>query len=195
MTPRLEFPDAVPEFRGALVDLRELTEDDVPAWFERASDPASAALSGDPIPESLDAGQRWLRRHRKHFREQTGIRWAIVPKGSATSVGSIGLSIIRTEDRIAELGIVIGRAHWGKGIGTSAARLVVGYAFERLGLSVIQAELLRSNEASRRVLEKLGFNFVRDLSDDPQAGADRQDCCVYALSRPNWAAAAKDTRR
>jgi RimJ/RimL family protein N-acetyltransferase len=123
MSQTLSFPDAVPEFLGDAVYLRGLTEDDVPAWFERASDPESSALSGDPIPESADRGIQWLQHHRERFRRQTGIRWAIVPKGSTESVGSIGLTITSKEERIAELGIVIGRAYWGEGIGTSAARL------------------------------------------------------------------------
>src|SRR4051795_7600734 len=42
MFQTLHFPDAVPTLFGDMVFLRELTEDDVPAWFERASDPESA---------------------------------------------------------------------------------------------------------------------------------------------------------
>ena len=134
----LNFPPAVPELRGESVYLRELTEDDVPAWFERASDPASSALSGDPIPESAEMGVQWLQRHRERFRQQTGVRWAIVPEGSTASVGSIGLAITSKAERIAELGFVVGRAYWGKGIGTSATRLVVRYAFHELGLAQIE---------------------------------------------------------
>lgn len=181
MSQTLGFPDAVPGFLGDVVDLRELTENDVPAWFERASDPESSALSGDPIPESGQMGAQWLQLHRERFRQQTGIRWAIVPKGSTESVGSIGLTITSKEERIAELGIVIGRAHWGKGIGTSAARLVVRYAFDTLGLAEIRAEFLQSNVASRRVLEKLGFHFQSAIPGDPQSDSDSQECYLYVL--------------
>src|SRR6266487_2483803 len=129
MSQTLHFPDAVPTLFGDTVYLRELTEDDVPAWFARASDPESAVLAGDPIPASVEMGVHWLQRHRERFRQHTGIRWAIVPRGSTESVGTIGLAITSKEERIAELGIVIGRASWGKGIGTSAAQLVTGYGF------------------------------------------------------------------
>ena len=125
MSQTLDFPDTVPTLYGDMVYLRELTEDDVPAWFERASDPESAVLAGDPIPESVEMGFHWLQRHRERFRQQAAIRWAIVPKGATDSVGTIGLAITSKEQRSAELGIVIGRAYWGKGIGTSAAHLVI----------------------------------------------------------------------
>ena len=90
-------------------------------------------------------GFQWLRRHRERFRQQTGIRWAIVPKGSIRSIGTIGLTIKSKEECIAELGIVIGRAYWGKGIGTSAAHLVIDYAINILSLVEIQAEVLQRN--------------------------------------------------
>jgi len=183
MSPTLRFPDAVPEFRGKTVFLREITEDDVPAWFERASDPESSMLAGDPIPESAQMGVSWLQHHRERFRQQTGIRWAIVPKGATDSVGTIGLTITSREERTAELGIVIGRASWGQGIATSAARLVLPYAFDTLGVAEIRAETLQSNVASRRVLEKLGFHLLRTMSADPPSIDGSQDCFLYVLQQ------------
>ena len=185
MSQTLHFPDAVPTLFGDKVYLRELTEDDVPAWFERASDPESAVLAGDPIPESVDMGVHWLRRHRERFRQHAGIQWAIVPKGSTDSVGTIGLTITSKAERRAELGIVIGRASWGKGIGTSAAHLVIGYAFSTLGLAEIQAEVLHRNLASRRLLEKVGFHLLRSIPGDPHSGTDFEDCFLFVLSSQN----------
>jgi len=161
----LDFPDRVPDLRGEVVYLRELTEADVPAWFERASDPESSALSGDPIPETVATCFEWLQLHRERFRDRKSIRWAIVPDGMRSSVGSIGLSLVSGEPGVADIGAVVGRAHWHRGVGTAAARLVIGYAFDRLGLTEIRADLLQSNLASKRVLEKLGFQLERTIPD------------------------------
>jgi [ribosomal protein S5]-alanine N-acetyltransferase len=181
MSQKLHFPDAVPELFGDSVSLRELTEDDIPAWYERASDPESAMLAGDPIPESIEMGAQWLERNRERFRQQTGIRWAIVPKGSTQSVGSIGLAIASKEERIAELGLVVGRAYWGKGIGASAARLVTRFAFDALNLVELRAELLDSNLASKRVLEKVGFKFRCVIPDFDRSDTGSLDGCLYVL--------------
>jgi ribosomal-protein-alanine N-acetyltransferase len=177
----LEFPDAVPELAEDGVRLRELTEDDIPGWFARASDRQSSALSGDPVPGSIEEGVRWLESHRERFRRQTGIRWAIVPDGSAASAGTIGLAITSKAERVAELGMVIARAYWGRGIATSAARLVTAYAFDTLGLLEIQAEFDQSNAGSRRVLEKLGFRFERDVTGDSQSATGLPDGSLYIL--------------
>ncbi len=170
MSQTLRFPDTVPTLSTGTLCLRELTEDDVPAWFERASDPESAVLAGDPIPESIEMG----------------VRWAIVPEGSTDSVGTIGLDITSREKRTAELGIVIGRAHWGKGIGTSAARLVTGYAFGALGLAEIRAEALQRNLASRHLLEKVGFHYLRTIPGDPHSETDFEDLFLFVLSGRDW---------
>ncbi len=174
---------------GDKVFLRELTEGDIPTWFERASDPESAVLAGDPIPESIEMGFQWLDRHRERFRQQTGIRWAIVPKGSTQSIGTIGLTITSQEEHVAELGIVIGRAYWGKGIGTSAAALVTDYAINILGLAEIQAQVLQRNRASIRLLERVGFQLRRAMPGDPRSETDSEDLFLYVLSRQNKTAA------
>ena len=185
MSQTLNFPVAVPKLFRDAVYLRELTEDDIPTWFERASDPESAVLAGDPIPESVEIGFQWLQRHRERFHQQAGIRWAIVPKGSTQSVGTIGLTLTSREERFAELGIVIGRAYWGKGIGTCAAHLVIDYAFNILGLAEIHAEVLQRNLASRRLLEKVGFHVLRTIPGDPQSDSHSEDFLLYVLPSQN----------
>jgi hypothetical protein len=100
-------------------------------------------------------------------------------------VGTIGLAITSEEKRIAELGIVIGRAYWGQGIGTSAARLVTGYAFGTLGLAEVRAEALQRNLASRRLLEKVGFHLLRAIPGDPHSDTDFEDRFLFVLSGQN----------
>lgn len=182
MSQFLDFPDAVPELINDLVYLRELNESDIPAWFERATDVESADLAGDPIPESIAMGAQWLQRHRDRFKQRAAIRWAIVPRGQTDSVGTIGLIISEKERGLAELGFVVGRACWGKGIGTAAAQLVKRYAFESLGLLELSAEVLQRNPASVRLLEKVGFRLLRAVPGAPENGGESDDCFIYVLS-------------
>jgi RimJ/RimL family protein N-acetyltransferase len=52
---------------------------------------------------------------------------------------------------------LIGPRGRGRGIGTEATRLIVGYGFEQLGLHRVQLELYGNNHRARRVYEKVGF--------------------------------------
>ncbi len=164
MTHELTFPSAVPELLADRIRLRDLTESDIPAWYARATDAESADLAGDPIPASIEEGRAWLQRHRDRFRARTAIRWSIVRDAENESIGTVGLTIVSPEQRVGELSIVIGRAHWRQGIATSAARVALNYGLGSLGLRCIRAEVLQRNVASVHLLEKVGFRRVRAVS-------------------------------
>lgn len=178
MIPSPAFPTTVPELACETLHLRALTEADIPAWFARATDAESADLAGDTIPASIDRGTAWLERHREQFRRQAAIRWAILPTGAGHSVGTIGLAITLPT---AELGLVIARTHWNRGLATAAAQLVLQYAATHLApaglIAEIRAEVLQRNPASQRLMEKLGFRLLRTIPD-----ADPYN--LYALPMP-----------
>jgi len=82
--------------------------------------------------------------------------WAVTLRGSDTLLGAIGLTPEEGAEA-AELGYWLSPAHWGSGITTEAARAVVAFGFERLGLPVITSGYFEDNPPSGRVLRKLGF--------------------------------------
>ena len=170
-----------PTLASETLQLREFTDADVPAWFERASDAGSSDLSGDPIPESMETVREWLELHRRRYQAGQGIRWAIVPAQHDGSVGGIGLSRLDEDGASAELGAVVGRAWWAQGVGTEAARLVLAFAFDVMELEEVRADCLERNAATIRVLEKLGFSRVGDIERylHDEAGAR------FALRRPS----------
>lgn len=92
--------------------------------------------------------------------------FAIVLKESGKVVGNIGLidDPKREYDRVRMMGYALGEAYWGRGYMTEAARALVNYAFETLDLAMISAYCFPSNERSRGVLMKLGFEYEGKLS-------------------------------
>ncbi len=62
--------------------------------------------------------------------------------------------------RMPRLGYWIGRPHWGRGYATAALAALADYAFRSFPGDVIGAGVFDDNPASRRVLEKLGFEPV-----------------------------------
>ena len=76
-------------------------------------------------------------------------------------IGGIGLDNI--EGHEAEIGYWLGQQYSGKGIMTSAVKLVTEYGFSRLGLSRIYAYVFTFNKASARVLEKAGYKYEGKL--------------------------------
>lgn len=157
--PDVDFPSQFPTLQAPTVCLRELDESDIPSWYHRATDADAAELAGDPVPSSIDAGVPWLERQRRLFRDKAGIRWAIAPTGGTSSVGTVGLILSRSTEGTADLALVLARAHWNQGIGTTAACMAVRYGLQTLGLQALHAEVLQRNRASVRLLEKVGFSL------------------------------------
>jgi [ribosomal protein S5]-alanine N-acetyltransferase len=62
-----------------------------------------------------------------------------------------------------EVGYRVAAAWWGRGIATEMASALVGVARDRLGLEEIVALTLPTNLASRRVMEKVGFTYEREV--------------------------------
>lgn len=50
----------------------------------------------------------------------------------------------------------------GRGYGTCAERLALQYAFEVLGMAAVNADTIAKNTRSRHVLEKVGFQYLRE---------------------------------
>ena len=92
--------------------------------------------------------------------------FATVFKEDGRYIGRCGLYHFRNpqgETRTDEalIGFYIGRPYWGRGLATEAGRAWIRYAFEVLGLRRIEAGIAADNVASLRVVEKLGFRWLR----------------------------------
>jgi RimJ/RimL family protein N-acetyltransferase len=76
-------------------------------------------------------------------------------------VGAIGFDRLEDGDS-PDLGYWLGVSHWGRGYATEAARAVIDFAFDAYGFERLAAGCRITNAASRRVLEKCGFQYCGD---------------------------------
>jgi RimJ/RimL family protein N-acetyltransferase len=102
-----------------------------------------------------------------------------------TIVGACGLLM---QEQTPELGFWLGVPHWGNGYATEALHAVIDYAFTDLARESLQAGARVTNPASRRVLEKCGFQWTgvglyRINSIKSSAPIDR-----FRLERGIWSA-------
>lgn len=148
---------AFPVLETERLRLRAVTLGDAPAIFQIMGDPRVIRYFGClPMPTLEDALER-ARGFAADFRDQAGIRWAIVLRNSGRFVGTCGYwRLIKAHWR-AEIGYELAPEYWGQGIMTEALTPVLRFGFGVLGLHSIEAQIHPSNIGSRRVLEKLGF--------------------------------------
>lgn len=117
--------------------------------------------------------------------------WAIREKENGRIVGSIGLEPDRRREDVAskEMGYSLGKAFWGKGYMTEAAKAVIDYAFAEEPLVVLAICTGPENKRSQRVIEKCGFQYegMQRKGYHIYDGSDR-DNLVYSMLREEWEA-------
>jgi [ribosomal protein S5]-alanine N-acetyltransferase len=90
--------------------------------------------------------------------------WIFAERGTGVFVGrgAVRHAQVLEGDQI-ELGYALLPDWWGRGFATEIAAALVGVARDRLGLDELAAWTMTTNAASRHVLEKVGFTYVRDF--------------------------------
>lgn len=90
--------------------------------------------------------------------------WLLRDRETGEMVGRGGLQYTYTAGlNDVEAGWAIVPERWGQGLATELAQACVEVGFEQVGLLEIVAFTLPSNLASRRVMEKAGFQYDRDI--------------------------------
>ena len=108
--------------------------------------------------------------------------WATLLKETNEFIGRCGLLPWTIDGRQeVEVAYLITKAHWGRGLGTEAARAVLAYGFGELHLSRLICLIDPANEASVKVATKIGMSLEReaDIDDEPTL--------VYSAVRPRAA--------
>ncbi len=97
---------------------------------------------------------------------RSDMRHFVILEGTAVA-GTIGFEhLVRGEKKTADLGYWVARTQRGRGIASQAVVLAVAYAVSVLGLRRIRANVEPDNVASRRVLERTGFQLAGRCSTE-----------------------------
>jgi RimJ/RimL family protein N-acetyltransferase len=167
--------------------LRELVLDDAHAISDRAGDRRVARyLIAVPSPYPVSLAARWILARIAWWPQARGVTLAIARREAPTVlIGTVSLRRFARDQR-AELGYWLGVDEWGKGYATEAAEAMIELGFRDLGLSRIYAQVLEGNEASCRVLEKLGMLSEGVRRRHIRKGKRMLDVTLYGLLRDEW---------
>jgi ribosomal-protein-alanine N-acetyltransferase len=175
--PRLETPRLI---------LRKVTLDDLEDMFAYSSDEETTRFLRWGPHKTLADTENYLREVlRQYERDQDG-PWGVEHKQTGRLIGAIHLMAINAPHSKAEIGFVLSRPYWNKGLMSEALARVLGYAFESIGLNRVEGFCLVDNLAGMRVLEKAGMKQQGVLREHLfQKGAFR-DFCLYAVLKRDY---------
>lgn len=163
--------------------LRPFQPSDLEDLYEYASVDGVGECAGWNHHENIDESRSILNlfmREKKTF--------AIVRKEDGKVIGSLGLEELSVDPVEGarygrEIGYVLGKPYWGKGLATEVVQKIISYCFDTLSYDYLTVGHFAENDRSRRVIEKNGFSYVRNVTYKSQRGT-MEDTKLYLLVNP-----------
>lgn len=163
--------------------LREAELRDVPYILSNHSNERVMRYLGSKRLDSMTEAENLIRDAKETFKNKEGIRWAITQKSDDIYMGSIGFWKLDKKNGIAEIGYELAPDHWGRGYMTEAIEEVIRFGFDKMLLEGIEANVDPKNEASGKVLRKMGFIATRYGKGTFSVAGKMMDTIVFELPR------------
>lgn len=130
------------------------------------------------------------------FLQRKELRMHLYLKGTETLVGSSGFHNIDWQIPMFEVGYWCRTGYTGRGYITEAVRALTAFAFDILGAKRVQICLDTTNEASRRVAERVGYVFESEQPNERISGDGREvrNTYVYRLIPQEYEALIREGR-
>ena len=185
MNATFEIGDSVIETERLI--LRPFRQSDLRDFNEYASVPGVGEMAGWKHHETIEKTQEILDMFIKEDKT-----FAIVFKKNNKVIGSLGVEKYGLEDKLTEfngyygreIGYVLSKDYWGKGIMPEAVGAVISYLFNDLNLDFLTCGYYDFNNQSKRVQEKCGFKPYRKLVLDTRLGT-KEPGVLNLLINPN----------
>ncbi len=149
----------IPNLNTERLLLRRMLIGDCYDMHEYASNAAvTRYLTWSPHPD-LEYTKEYLQYIANHYKLGDFYDWAVILREENKMIGTCGFTRFHTQHDCGEVGYVINPAYRGRGIACEALQAVMDFGFRKLGLHRIEAKYIDGNDASRRVMEKVGMTF------------------------------------
>ncbi|MDE5977313.1 MAG: GNAT family N-acetyltransferase [Turicibacter sp.] len=142
-----------------------------------------------PTHEDLSTTEAILISWEKAYELLTTYQWAMVDREIDEVIGSISLFQFhrRGSQHYCELGYCLSRKYWNRGVTTEAAKAILQFAFEEIGIDVVMAKHDVRNIASGKVMKKLGMIHDKLVIRAVLNGRNEWvDCDTYVISKADF---------
>jgi ribosomal-protein-alanine N-acetyltransferase len=166
--------------------LRPLKSADAAALFAIFSDPAVVRFWSTEAWTDISSAETAIAKAQECYRDETDIRFGVELVRGGQLIGTVNLHHFFNQNKRCELGYAIASAHWGQGYASEALEAALEHGFREVGLNRIEADIDPRNEASGRVLEKLGFRKEGVMPQRWLVHGVYADTVNYGLLRSYW---------
>lgn len=176
-------PTAMPGpafLRGDRIDLHTIEAEDAEFLQEAINDRRVWNGLGLRQPITRSQEEEWI----DELGEGDDVNLLVCDDGDP--VGTVGLNGFGGTAGSAEVGYWMHPDFHGNGYATAAVELLVGYGFDERRLHRVMAKVFDFNDASKRVLEKVGFVEEGVKREAAFVGGEYVDVVLYGLLEDEW---------
>lgn len=181
MTNRNPLP--VPDLETARLLVRRLRMDDAPAMLEILSDPETTRYWGRPAMTELPQAEQYTRENLRWMDDGHCLYWGIEEKASGRMIGTCTLFKLDLDNQRGEIGYLLNRSFWRRGLMKEALGSVIAHAFDGMQLHRLEADIDPENIASIRLLEGFGFQHEGLFRDRWRVNGRWSDSVMMGLVR------------
>ncbi|MDK9698743.1 MAG: GNAT family N-acetyltransferase [bacterium] len=175
-----------PELSSERLLLRKLSMDDAEAIFEYASQDEVTRFMLWDTNRTIEETRTFLKMSLEAYDAKVPGIWAIVYKPENKVIGTLGMHNYRPQHFRVEIGYVIAKPYWGRGIMTEAVKTVLTFCFETMGLNRVDACCFDGNIASERVILKSGMKYEGTLREFVFVKGKLWDVRMFSILRREY---------
>ena len=183
------WPTEVPTLTRGLITLRKPHLDDTQAVFDGCQDPLIPRFTAISSDYSMAHALDYVQRTDASVRTQRELPF-VIEHGNGddrTFAGTISFHSLSVKNSVGELGYWMSASMRGKGIATTAARMLTDFGFASIGFKRIEALVDIENIASAKLLESAGYSREGLLKNKVTRDDGRQvDMYLFAAVPESW---------
>ncbi len=177
----------LPVLTGAQVVLRELRSTDAPSLFALlTTEEVSRFIS--PPPTTLDGFEKFIAWTHRQRRAGSYACFAVTLANDDTAIGIFQLRELEPGFGTAEWGFAIGSPYWGTGVFQEGAEMLVGFAFEQVGVHRLEARAAVRNGRGNGALRKIGAVQEGILRKSFLKNGEYLDQTLWTILAEDWQA-------
>lgn len=139
--------------------LRKVTIEDIQDMYLYGSDEEVSKYVTWNTHETISDTKGFVEFVLNKYKNKQVSLWGIECKENGKFIGTIDFVWWQPNNKTAEIGYVISKDYWGKGLTSEVAKEIIKFGFEKMNLVRIQARCDVENIGSARVMEKAGMSF------------------------------------
>ncbi|THB81148.1 MAG: N-acetyltransferase [Desulfobacteraceae bacterium] len=166
--------------------LRPLTGHDAKVLFSIYSDPDVMVFWNTPPWTDMAKAEEMICKDTEALKSGSYLRLGVESKEEPKLIGTCILFSFSEQCKRAEIGYILAKEFWGKGLMNEALTALIDYAFKELALNRIEADIDPRNSASEKILRRLGFLKEGHLRERWIINNEVTDSFIFGLLKKDW---------